>query len=125
MPTPISHRRFAGARLAAGRSVVVAMLSGPVIGAMLAFGAVAAQDANVITIDNFTFSTKELTVAIGSTVKWINRDDIPHTIVAENAAFRSAALDTDDVYSFTFTNAGTFDYLCGLHPLMTGKVIVK
>ena len=53
MPTPISHRRFAGARLAVGRNVVVAMLSGPVIGAMLAFGAVAAQDANVITIDNF------------------------------------------------------------------------
>jgi amicyanin len=125
MPTRTSHLRFAGTRLAVGRSVVVAMLCGPVIGAMLAFGAVAAQDVNVITIDNFTFSTKELTVSVGSTVRWINRDDIPHTIVAENAAFRSAPLDTDDVYSFTFTNAGTFDYLCGLHPLMTGKVIVK
>jgi amicyanin len=125
MPTPISHFRFAGARLAVGRTFVVAMLSGSAIGATLAFGAVAAQDASVITIDNFTFSTKELTVAVGSTVRWVNRDDIPHTIVAENATFHSAALDTDDVYSFTFTNAGTFDYLCGLHPLMTGKVIVK
>ena len=60
------------------------MLLGPVVGAMLAFGAVAAQDANVVTIDNFTFSPKELTVAVGTTVKFVNHDDIPHTVVEKN-----------------------------------------
>ena len=122
----ISHLRPAAARLAISRAVVVAMLSGPILGAMLAFGAVAAQDAtNVITIDNFTFSPKELSVAVGTTVKWVNHDDIPHTIVEKKTTFRSKALDTDDSYSYTFTSVGDFDYFCGLHPHMVGKVIVK
>jgi amicyanin len=105
--------------------MVVAMLLGPAVGALLAFGAVAAQEENVVTIDNFTFTAPELTVAVGTTVKWVNHDDIPHTVVEKNKAFRSKALDTDDAYSFTFASAGTFDYFCGLHPHMVGKVIVK
>ena len=122
----ISQLRFAAARFALDRALVVALLLGPVIGAMLAFGAVAAQDAtNVVTIDNFTFSPKEITVAVGTTVKWVNHDDIPHTVVEKNTTFRSKALDTDDSYSFTFTSAGEFDYFCGLHPHMVGKIIVQ
>jgi plastocyanin len=122
----INHLRVALIRFAPGRALIVAMLLGPIIGAMLAFGALAAQDAtNVITIDNFTFSPKELTIAVGTTVKWVNHDDIPHTIVEKKTTFRSKALDTDDSYSFTFTSAGTFDYFCGLHPHMVGQVIVK
>jgi plastocyanin len=126
MPILISQLRFATARFAPNRGLVVALLLGPVLGAMLAFGAVAAQDASdVITIDNFTFTPKELTVAVGTTVKWVNHDDIPHTVVEKKTTFRSKALDTDDSYSFTFTSAGTFDYFCGLHPHMVGQVIVK
>ena len=88
--------------------------------------AVAAPDAtDVITIDNFTFTPKELTVAVGTTVKWVNHDDIPHTVANKDKAFRSQALDTDDSFSYTFASAGTFDYFCGLHPHMVGKVIVK
>jgi plastocyanin len=127
----INHLRLAAARFAPSRAVVVAMLLGPVLGAMLAFGTVAAQDAtkkdagNEITIDNFTFSPKDLTIAVGTTVKWVNHDDIPHTVVEKKTTFRSKALDTDDSYSFTFASAGEFDYFCGLHPHMVGKVIVK
>jgi amicyanin len=108
-----------------GRAVVVAMLLGPLAGALLAFGAVAATEADVVTIDNFTFTLPELTVAVGTTVKWVNHDDIPHNVVEKNKAFRSKALDTDDSYSFTFASAGTYDYFCGLHPHMQGKIIVK
>jgi plastocyanin len=126
----INQLRFAAAKLVLNRGLVVALVLGPVIGAMLAFGAVAAQDAakkdaNEITIDNFTFTPKELPVAVGTTVKWVNHDDIPHTVVEKKTTFRSKALDTDDSYSFTFTSAGTFDYFCGLHPHMVGQVIVK
>jgi len=120
-----SHLRSAAARFVPGRTLIIAMLLGPVIGAMLAFGAVAAQDPSVITIDNFTFSPKELTVAVGTTIKFVNHDDIPHTVVEKNLSFRSKALDTDDAYSYTFAAAGTFDYFCGLHPHMVGKIIVK
>jgi amicyanin len=126
MRTLISHFRSAAARFAISRAVIAAMLIGPIIGVMLAAASVAAQDtANVITIDNFTFTPPELTVAVGTTVKWVNHDDIPHLVVNKDKAFRSKALDTDDSYSFTFTSAGTFDYFCGLHPHMVGKVIVK
>jgi plastocyanin len=122
----INRLRKAAVRLAPGRAVVAAMLAGPLVGAMLAFGAVAAQDTgSVVTIDNFTFGPKELTVAVGTTVKWVNHDDIPHTVVEKNTTFRSKALDTDDSYSFTFASAGSFDYFCGLHPHMVGKIIVK
>ena len=120
----ISQFRSVAARFAVSRALVVAILLGPIVGAMLAFGAVAAQDAtNVVTIDNFTFTPPELTVAVGTTVKWVNHDDIPHLVV--NKAFRSKALDTDDSFSYTFASAGTFDYFCALHPQMVGKVIVK
>jgi plastocyanin len=126
MPILISQFHLAATRFVNNRGLVVALLLGPVVGAMLAFGAVAAQDAtDVITIDNFTFTPKELTVAVGTTVKWVNHDDIPHTVVEKKTTFRSKALDTDDSYSFTFTSAGTFDYFCGLHPHMVGQIIVK
>ena len=126
MKTLISHLRPAAARFAISRALIVAMLVGPIVGAMLAVASVAAQDAaNVITIDNFTFTPPELTVAVGTTVKWINHDDIPHSVVNKDKAFRSQALDTDDSFSYTFASAGTFDYFCGLHPHMVGKVIVK
>jgi plastocyanin len=124
--TLISYLRSAAARFAISRDVIVATLIGPTIGAMLAVAAIAAQDTtNVITIDNFTFTPPELTVAVGTTVKWINHDDIPHLVVNKDKVFRSNALDTDDSYSFTFTSAGTFEYFCGLHPQMVGKVVVK
>jgi plastocyanin len=126
MRTLIGHMRSAATRFAISRAVVVAMLIGPIVGAMLAAASVAAQDAtNVITIDNFTFTPPELTVAVGTTVKWVNHDDIPHLVVSKDKVFRSKALDTDDSYSYTFASAGTVDYFCGLHPHMVGKVIVK
>jgi plastocyanin len=125
MRTLINHFRSAAARFAISRAVIVAMLAGPIVGAMLAVAAVAAQDANVITIDNFTFTPPEMTVSVGTTVKWVNHDDIPHSVVNKDKVFRSKALDTDDSFSYTFASAGTFDYFCGLHPHMVGKVIVK
>jgi plastocyanin len=80
---------------------------------------------NVVTIDNFTFAPQSLAVPVGTTVTWINRDDIPHTIKGTESQIKSTALDTDDKFSFTFTEAGEFPYFCGIHPHMTGKIVVK
>jgi plastocyanin len=113
------------AQLTPCRAAAVAMLLGPLVGALLAYGAVAAQDTSEVKIDNFTFGPPEMTVAVGTTVKFVNHDDIPHSVVDKNKAFRSKTLDTDDSFTFTFANAGTYDYFCGLHPQMTGKIIVK
>lgn len=78
-----------------------------------------------VKIDNFSFTPQEITVAAGTKVTWVNRDDIPHTVVSTNETFKSKALDTDDQYSFTFDKAGTYEYFCSIHPKMTAKVIVK
>ena len=79
-----------------------------------------------VKIDNFSFSPAVLTVAPGTTVKWTNRDDIPHTVVSnDKSAFKSKALDTDDTFTFTFTKLGTYEYFCSLHPHMTAKVVVQ
>jgi plastocyanin len=121
----MNQLRIAALRLSPGRAVVVAMLLGPLVGALLAYGAVAAQEPTEVKIDNFVFNPQELTVAVGTMVKFVNHDDIPHTVVDKNKGFRSKALDTDDSFSFTFANAGTYDYFCGLHPHMQGKIIVK
>jgi plastocyanin len=57
----------------------------------------AAQAKVEIKIDNFAFAPAEITVAPGTTVRWVNRDDIPHTVVSEDkATFKSKPLDTDD-----------------------------
>jgi amicyanin len=84
----------------------------------------AAEDAQV-KIDNFTFTPPSLTVKAGTTVTWRNEDDIPHTIASTVRAFKSKALDTDDSFSFTFTEPGSYDYFCSLHPHMTGKIVVE
>jgi plastocyanin len=80
-----------------------------------------------VKIDNFTFGPAALTVPVGTTVTWINKDDIPHTVVSTDdpKAFKSKVLDTDEKFSFTFSKPGTFPYFCSIHPKMTGKVIVQ
>jgi plastocyanin len=78
-----------------------------------------------VKIDNFTFAPQSVTVKAGTTVTWINQDDIPHTVVSPAKAFRSKALDTGDKYSFTFTIPGVYEYFCSLHPHMTGTVVVE
>ena len=78
-----------------------------------------------IKIDNFSFSPAELKIPAGTTVTWTNHDDIPHTVVNTDKAFKSKVLDTGEKYSFTFASAGTYSYFCSIHPKMTGKVIVQ
>ena len=78
-----------------------------------------------VKIDNFSFGPAELKIAAGTTVTWINRDDIPHTVVSTVKVFKSKVLDTDEKFSFTFDKAGTYPYFCSIHPKMTGKVIVQ
>jgi plastocyanin len=78
-----------------------------------------------IKIDNFSFGPGTLTVPVGTTVTWTNRDDIPHTAVSTEGAFKSKVMDTDEKFSYTFTKPGTYPYFCSIHPKMTGKVVVQ
>jgi plastocyanin len=113
--------------------VWVAGLAVPVMIAMLllyaASPSVTANDqpsaAIEVKIDNFVFAPQTLTVPVGATVTWTNKDDIPHTTVSTDGVFKSKVMDTDEKFSYTFTKAGTYAYYCSVHPKMTGKVVVQ
>lgn len=110
------------------RSVVLATMVALLAGAgrTASQGVSNAAGPTEVKIDNFTFAPVNLTVAAGTTVKWVNRDDIPHTVVSEDkSTFKSKALDTDDSFSYTFTKPGTYTYFCSIHPKMTAKVVVQ
>ena len=81
--------------------------------------------ASSVAIDNFSFSPASITVPAGTTLTWTNRDDIPHTVVSDDKKFKSKALDTDEKFSFTFTEPGTYSYFCSIHPKMRATVTVK
>ena len=91
--------------------------------ASLASGHALAADAQV-KIANFTFDPPTLTVKAGTTITWVNGDDIPHLVSEKEGKFRSSALDTNDKFSQTFSTAGTVEYFCAIHPRMTGKIVV-
>jgi len=110
-------------RLAAAAAIIATVGFGA-LGAALASAPATVTPATV-TIDNFAFMQPTITVAAGTTVTWTNNDDIPHTVRAVDGSFHSAALDSADHYSFTFTKPGVYSYFCSLHPKMVGKVIVK
>ena len=82
------------------------------------------ENASEIKIDNFNFTPSTVNVPVGTQVHWTNRDDIPHTVVSEDKAFKSKALDTDDEFSYKFSKPGTYKYFCSLHPKMTATIIV-
>ncbi len=105
----------------AGSVMVALVLSG------VAGRSVYAEQAGTpeVKIDNFSFGPATVTVTAGTTVTWINRDDIPHTVVSADSVFKSKALDTDEKFTYTFSKAGTYSYFCSLHPKMTGQIVVR
>ncbi|MFC9549740.1 cupredoxin family copper-binding protein [Rhodococcus sp. NPDC056960] len=80
--------------------------------------------ANAVDIDNFAFAPAALTVPVGATVTWTNKDEEPHTVASGDGSFHSPGMGTDATYSFTFNKAGSFDYICSIHPFMHATVVV-
>jgi plastocyanin len=77
-----------------------------------------------VVLDNFSFAPETTSVPVGTTVTWMNRDDVPHNIVSTDHQFKSPVLDTDEQFSHRFETAGTFNYFCSIHPRMVGRVVV-
>ena len=112
---------------------VVRALRLTILFAALASTPCRAEDANsadagpvaIVSMDHNTFIPTEITVVPGTTVTWVNNEAMPHTVVDQSKGFRSKMLAKEATFSFTFTTAGEYDYLCLIHPNMKGKVIVK
>src|SRR5258706_5135734 len=78
-----------------------------------------------VNIAKFAYGPKEITVTPGTRVTWINHDETPHTVTGNDKSFGSKGLDTDDKFEHTFATEGDFNYICTLHPFMTGVVHVR
>jgi plastocyanin len=104
----------------ARKALLCALLGGPIV-PLVAWS----DEGSRIGIDNFKFSPTPLTIDKGTEITWTNHDDIPHSIVMTALGVHSKAMDTDATFAYRFDKTGTFFYVCGLHPFMQGKVVVK
>ena len=87
--------------------------------------ATAAGEAIPVAIKNFRFAPAILTIKVGDTVAWTNEDNAPHTVESSGMTFKSDELSKGGKYSYTFTKAGEYNYICGIHPSMKGSIKVQ
>jgi plastocyanin len=80
---------------------------------------------HVVTISDFTFKPDNLTIAVGDTVQFVNKDSVGHTATAKDGSFDSKNLDTGKSWSYTFTTAGTYPYICSVHPSMQATITAQ
>jgi plastocyanin len=111
--------------------LLVLTLSVPLVlvasGAGTAKPAPRASDAAsyTITIKDFMFTPRNLTIPVGSKVTWTNKDEEPHKVAEVNSSFGSQPLDTDEGFTYEFKTPGKYEYFCTVHPRMTGTIIVE
>lgn len=77
------------------------------------------------TIANYKFTPGTLTIHVGDTVTWTNEDSVQHSATASNGSFNTGLLSKGASASHTFTQAGTFPYVCEIHPFMHGTIVVE
>jgi plastocyanin len=90
----------------------------------MAAGAVLAADGSV-SIANLAFDPATVTVNVGDSVTWTNQDSLPHTATAGDASFDTGSIGAGQTATVTFDTAGTFAYICSIHPQMAGTVVVQ
>lgn len=103
------------------RRLVIA-IAGVTIALGLATGSVLAADRDV-TISGFAYSPDPVTINVGDQVTWTNDDAQAHT--ATGTGWNTGDLGNGESGSVTFQAAGTFEYMCGIHPAMRGTVVVR
>jgi plastocyanin len=116
--------------LALGGGVAIAQTSAPSTPAPGSSAAKAAPSpepspVSTIHIKNFAFVPDTVTIHPGSTVRFVQDDETPHTVTAADHSFDSGNLNQKDTWKHTFAKEGTYKYLCSYHPYMKGTVIVK
>ncbi|MFA6408456.1 MAG: plastocyanin/azurin family copper-binding protein [Candidatus Paceibacterota bacterium] len=82
-------------------------------------------DGTTVSIHNFSFTPSTLTVKTGTTVTWINNDNMPHTVTSDSGSLpASQPIAPGQSFNFTFTAPGSVSYHCSIHPVMKGAVTV-
>jgi plastocyanin len=101
------------------------VLAGVTVAASLIAIHAPAATPPTVGIERFTYAPSTLTVPVGTTVRWVNHDEEPHTVTSATGAFASSGLVNEDSFAQTFTTPGTYQYFCALHPHMKATVIVR
>ena len=78
-----------------------------------------------VPIDGVKFQPADITVSVGDTVAWVNKDPFPHNVTSKDGVFHSRSLDPNQSFRFHATKPGTFPYVCTLHPTMSGVIHVR
>ena len=87
-------------------------------------GGTGGPGVNQVFIQGMAFNPSSISVSVNSSITWINKDAVNHTVTSDTGLFTSGTLATDGTYSYTFTAAGTYSYHCKIHPGMTATIIV-
>ena len=111
-----------GGKSAAGNDMAGMAMAAQAAGNTTGASTPVATDA--VHIKNFAFSPATITVKAGSTVVWTNDDAIQHDVTFDGGGIASSVLNHNDTFSHTFVTAGTYHYICSIHPFMHGTVIV-
>jgi plastocyanin len=83
------------------------------------------RDTITATVQDFLFRPARLEIAAGTTVVWINKGQVAHTVSAEDGSFDSGSIEPEERRSLTFLRAGTFTFHCTPHPFMMGIIVVR
>lgn len=84
----------------------------------------AANESKTINIERLMYSPTPLEVPVGTNVTWVNKDLVAHTATA-TGKFDTGNIDAGKSKSLVLSTAGTYDYVCKIHPTMSGKITVK
>ncbi|MEO6237350.1 MAG: cupredoxin family copper-binding protein [Vicinamibacterales bacterium] len=110
-----------------GALVFVVVASASHMPGMAADAAAKAAPAVVhtVTVEGTAFTPADLTVKVGETITWINKDPYPHTATSQTGAFDSGSIGPDKSWKYVVRKTGEFPYLCTIHPSMKGVIRVK
>jgi plastocyanin len=81
--------------------------------------------ANEVWLKGMAFTPSSITVSVGTTIKWTNKDAVTHNVTSNTGVFSSGDMGNGATFSFQFNTAGTYPYTCTIHPTMTGSVTVQ
>jgi plastocyanin len=111
-------------RVSIGLLAVVALVAAPLL---LAPAADAHEITTHVTIAQYAFGPSSLTVHVGDTVVWTNKDTVPHDVTTTSApvSLHSPTITTGNTWKYTFTVAGTYSYICSIHPDMHARLTVE
>jgi len=111
-------------------TLAVLMIAGVLVQPGEATGRASAAEAQVLRtveririVDN-AYRPRGITIARGTSIRWVNAGDVLHTSTSNTSLWNSGLLDPGETFSRVFRRAGTFSYTCTLHPAMTGRIVV-